>query len=254
MNAIHRACGISLLIVEEAPVRASARRPHREGAPLHTRARRRLGAAVRRVRRGPLSLTTPPVELDPGIETLSVRDASDPRVRATLREMGPDVLLAYGGSLLDEDVLGLAGTALNVHWGLAPWYRGLYTTAWALLGWDPHGIGITVHHMSPVIDGGPIAAQLPTPPRPGDDYAAILRRQREAAVDLTVACLDRITQGQALPAVDQDRGTGRLYTAEQWSPSLSTALVDLLADDGAARMIARPSRPGPLDIVRLDGA
>jgi hypothetical protein len=107
--------------------------------------------------------------------------------------------------------------------------------------------------MSPVIDGGPIAAQVATPPRPGDDYPAIVKRQREAAVDLTVTCLGRIGRGTALPAVDQDLGLGRLCTAEQWSPPLSTAVADLLEDDGAARMLARPSRPGPLDIVRLDG-
>lgn len=129
MNAIHGDCGISLLIVEESPVRASTRQPRPDDAAMHRRVRRRLGRAVRRVRRGPLSASTPPVGLDQGIETLTVRDASDPRVRNRLRELEPDVLLACGGSLLDQDVLDLADTALNVHSGLAPWYRGLYTTA-----------------------------------------------------------------------------------------------------------------------------
>ena len=76
----------------------------------------------------------------------------------------------------------LAGRLLNIHPSLLPKYPGLHTHQRALDARDREA-GVTVHFVTPEIDGGPPVIQARVPILPGDDAAAlaerVIRREHE---------------------------------------------------------------------------
>jgi hypothetical protein len=80
---------------------------------------------------------------------------------AAITELRPDLLLAYGCSIIREPLLGtFQGRFLNVHLGLSPYYRGSGTNFWPLVNGEPEYVGATFMFIDAGIDTGPIIHQL----------------------------------------------------------------------------------------------
>ena len=64
--------------------------------------------------------------------------------------------------IVPAEQLGDFDTAVNIHFGLLPEYRGCFPTKWAIINNEP--AGVTLHHMTPEIDAGPVldARSFPT--------------------------------------------------------------------------------------------
>jgi methionyl-tRNA formyltransferase len=76
-----------------------------------------------------------------------------------VRDLAPELLVVCDyGQILSADVLGLAPLGgINLHASLLPRYRGAAPIHWALLKGDDE-TGVTVIHMTPRLDAGPILA------------------------------------------------------------------------------------------------
>jgi phosphoribosylglycinamide formyltransferase-1 len=73
----------------------------------------------------------------------------------------PDLLIAYGCSIIREPLLGAyRGRFLNVHLGLSPYYRGGGTNYWPLVNGEPEYVGATFMHLDAGIDTGEIIHQI----------------------------------------------------------------------------------------------
>jgi hypothetical protein len=254
--AIHRRHPLTLLVVEarrRGPAATAWRRlraawataslaPLRQAAPLDVRSRsqarlcdRVLGPAWRR--------------LPEDVPLLVVSDINDPQVVARLRALRPDCLLDHGTSIVRREVLATAPVALNVHWGLSPYYRGTHCTAWALLNWDPHNVGVTVHRLSARIDGGDVFAQARVGVAADDTVESINLRLTCAGAELAAAALDRLARGEALPFVRQELSRGLLTLNRQWGRPLRRQVARLVGG-GLGTMLRRPARER-LPIVEL---
>jgi methionyl-tRNA formyltransferase len=75
----------------------------------------------------------------------------------------PDVILVSGGPMLAPEIFNLPRLAcLNIHYGIAPNYRGEHSLFWPLSVGDYQNIGITIHHIAEGIDTGrPLARGFP---------------------------------------------------------------------------------------------
>jgi methionyl-tRNA formyltransferase len=84
---------------------------------------------------------------------------NSPEGQAVLRELAPDLLAVCDyGQILAADVLALAPLGgINLHASLLPKYRGAAPIQWALLNGEGE-TGVTVIHMTPRLDSGPILA------------------------------------------------------------------------------------------------
>jgi hypothetical protein len=82
-------------------------------------------------------------KLHDGIEVMRVASVNDPSVLARLSAERPDIVVDHGTSIVRDPILATAAVALNLHWGLSPYYRGVQCTEWALINWDVHNIGVT---------------------------------------------------------------------------------------------------------------
>lgn len=84
-------------------------------------------------------------------------------------ELDPDLLVAYGCSLVRDPLLGeYEGRFLNVHLGLSPYYRGTGTNFWPLVNGEPEYVGATFMHIDQGVDTGEIIHQLRARVHPGD--------------------------------------------------------------------------------------
>lgn len=88
-------------------------------------------------------------------------DINLPAYTDKILESDPDLLIAYGCSIIKEPLLSaFTGRFLNVHLGLSPYYRGSGTNFWPLVNNEPEYVGATFMHIDAGIDTGDIIHQI----------------------------------------------------------------------------------------------
>jgi folate-dependent phosphoribosylglycinamide formyltransferase PurN len=190
--------------------------------------------------------------LDRDIPILVVPKINAPQVVARLSAEKADVLLDHGTSIVGREVLATAPLALNVHWGLSPYYRGTHCTEWALMNWDPYNIGVTIHQLTQRIDGGGIVAQRRIDVAANDSVHSLNMRLTQAGTALMLQVLDQLERGLDLPCRQQDLAQGLLTLNRQWSRALRRHVRSIERRGMIARMLQSPARKARLPIVEFN--
>lgn len=257
LNRIHRTHKIALAIVESPLVRPSLLcRVQEKGVmgSLEDIAQRLLKGADKRTKDyaacdrffGDQWRT-----VHDDIPILTTHDINSKEVYELLAKEKPDLILDHGTSLVKDHILDTAGLALNLHWGLSPYYRGAYCTEWALLNWDPHQIGVTIHKLAKEIDGGDLLAQKRAVISSGDTVHSINMQLTKLGVDLILTVIDRLKAGQKLVFHKQDHSLGLMTSVKQWSRRLRKQVEDIEHKGLVKEMLARPARREKLPIIEL---
>lgn len=96
-------------------------------------------------------------------------DINDRRYFEEIQSLDPDLLVAYGCSIITDPLLSAFDDRfLNVHLGLSPYYRGTGTNFWPLVNGEPEYVGATFMHMDEGVDTGQIIHQQRADVHPGD--------------------------------------------------------------------------------------
>ena len=83
--------------------------------------------------------------------------------QALMRDAIPDLGVIYGTNIIKETVFRIPRLgSVNVHQGLAPWYRGGPPVFWELYNGERE-VGITVHFVESKVDSGEIVLQQTVP-------------------------------------------------------------------------------------------
>lgn len=191
-------------------------------------------------------------ELNSEIEQLHVDNINSEECVTRLKKEKFDVLLDHGTSIVRAPALDTSPLALNLHWGLSPYYRGVSCTGWALVNWDPYNIGVTMHKLAKEIDGGDIVAQKRATVRPTDDSYSIEMQLTKLGTDLTLHILELLKRGEELTFHKQDFSQGFVTLTRQWSRHWSNHLRFIEQNGVVAKMLKRPARAERLPIVELD--
>ena len=98
-----------------------------------------------------------------GLTVLDPADANDPSFVATLNQHRADLFVVCDfGQILSNDCLSAAKLGgINLHGSLLPKYRGAAPINWAIYHGDEI-TGVTIIHMTPRLDGGPILVTAET--------------------------------------------------------------------------------------------
>lgn len=77
-----------------------------------------------------------------------------------IRAINPDLILVHSYSMkLPKEILDIPKYgSINIHFALLPKYRGANPIQWAIINYE-NKTGVTMHHMTDVIDAGDIIAQ-----------------------------------------------------------------------------------------------
>ncbi len=132
-----------------------------------------------------------------GVPSRAIPDPAAPETRDWLDAQRPDfILVACFSRRLPDTLCNRAARAcLNLHPSLLPRYRGPAPLFWQLRAGRTDS-GITLHHVSPVVDAGPIVAQAPVALGGGLDGAALEERFAEAGVELFCRMLEVSPSGR----------------------------------------------------------
>lgn len=134
-----------------------------------------------------------------------------------VKKLDFDVAISYGVHKLHNEFLEVLGEhAWNIHGGLSPWYKGNTTLFWPFIMLRPNWAGMTIHRLSPRLDGGDIVHQSVPELSYGDgihDVAckAVIQVAKDLRKILTTIPLEDI---QYIP----QKGNGKLWIGTDWLP------------------------------------
>lgn len=132
-----------------------------------------------------------------------------------IADLAPDVIAVYGTGFIPAGVLEQArSTALNMHTGLSPWYRGTACALWPLVDHRPDMIGATVHECTPVLDGGRIFFRQAADVSAAKDLHEVFALAVRAGADGYAETIALALAG-ALAGEPQDLSVGREYRGAQ---------------------------------------
>ena len=175
---------------------------------------------------------------------------NDDRCSRWIGERAPDLLLVCGAGLLGPAILEIAPLgALNLHSGLSQFYRGLFTTEWAILDGMPERIGGTVHLVSRGIDDGGVLYQfrpeLVAGDHPNRSYEKVMRVGVEALVQAAEDVLGSVSRPQ-LPAT-----LGRLCRRTEFNARQKRRLWRRWRSTMTAYARERESRDAEIDAILI---
>jgi len=135
-----------------------------------------------------------------GIPLLTPESVNSAEFLRELRGLEPDLVVSvscpqiFGDELLQLPRLG----CINVHSALLPHYRGMLPTFWVLANGEQQ-TGVTVHYMSPGIDGGDIIVQTPVAIGPEETLHSLMRSCKVAAAEAILETVERFRHGSVSP-------------------------------------------------------
>ena len=148
------------------------------------------------------------------VRTLSLKTGDLSRVeRAVLAPaLSSDLYVVFGASYIQGALCEhlVENGAVNIHMGVAPYYRGSSTNFWALHDCHPELVGATIHRLSTGLDSGPILRHAFPEPRDWEPFELGMRAV-QAAHDAVVELL-RSGELDELTAIPQDRSFELRYT------------------------------------------
>lgn len=149
----------------------------------------------------------------PGADKLhTVEDHNGEDCLALLSDANPDVMLVYGTAVIADATLSQARlTALNMHTGLSPWYRGDSTLFWPVYYDQEDKLGVTVHRLTAKIDGGDIVATAPVAHEAGDTEADLFAKGVREGTRLYVEAVAAVLDG-TIHYQQQDLARGREFS------------------------------------------
>jgi methionyl-tRNA formyltransferase len=118
---------------------------------------------------------------------------NSPEAHQLIRSLAPELLMVCDyGQILSPETLSLTPLGgINLHGSLLPKYRGAAPVHWAILNGDAE-TGVTVIHMTPRLDGGPILAMRRTPIGSDETMAELERRLASLGVEAVQEAIEKL--------------------------------------------------------------
>jgi methionyl-tRNA formyltransferase len=153
-------------------------------------------------RRPPLASPVRQLAEAQGTPVFDPDDVNGEEARARLSEYGADLLVVcdYGQILSAETLATTRLGGVNLHGSLLPKYRGAAPVNWAVYHGETE-TGISVIHMTPKVDAGPVIEQARTPIGPDETAADVEARLSQMGPDCMLRAIEALRAGmaQALP-------------------------------------------------------
>lgn len=174
-----------------------------------------------------------------GIAVHAPATTNDEPGRALLRSLHPNLLAVcdFGEILLPQTLAIAPLGGINLHASLLPKYRGAAPINWAILKGEQE-TGVTVIHMTPKLDGGPILATARTPIGVRETSAELEPRLAKLGVSPVLESIKLLEKWDGKSAVGQPQ-----------DPALASHARRLRKQDG----IVKWSRPAARLVNQVRG-
>ena len=175
-----------------------------------------------------------------GLPVLDPPNVNDPGFVERVAGLAADHLLSFqAGPILRAPLIATARiAALNLHYGPLPRYRGVAPIGWAIInGETAHGV--TLHHIDPGVDSGPLVRSLAVPIDPTDTGRTLYDRCVAAGVSLFASAWPELRLLEDVPGTPQDAGTALYYN--RWAIDFRERRVRWDDDASGSRTGCAPS-------------
>ena len=140
------------------------------------------------------------------LEIFDPENINDPILLPTLHGWQADLFFVcdYGKILAPHVLAATRFGGINLHGSLLPKYRGAAPINRALLNGEPT-VGVSVIHITPQLDAGPVVAMSgPMPVLPDDTAVGIEAKLARIGADLVMSVLSQFENGTLTPVPQQD--------------------------------------------------
>lgn len=127
------------------------------------------------------------------VPTIAPVDINAPESIKLLQDLNADLFVVcdYGQILSNQALSAARMGGINLHGSLLPRHRGAAPIQWAILSGDRR-TGVSVIHMTPKLDGGPILSERVTEISPHETSGELEQRLCELGVDAVVDALEQL--------------------------------------------------------------
>jgi len=141
-----------------------------------------------------------------------------------IRNCAPDLIVVCGAALLRKPIIEIPlHGVLNLHGGLSQFYRGLFTTDWAVHNREPEYVGATVHFVSEGIDDGGVVYQARPNLNVNDHPNRCYEKVVHLGVEMMSAAIVAIASGE-LHATQAPSSMGCLYRKRNFTSAVKRRL------------------------------
>jgi len=130
-----------------------------------------------------------------GLSVATPVSINDPTSIQWLGELKPDLLVVcdYGQILSNEALATARLGGINLHGSLLPRHRGAAPVQWSILAGDAQA-GVSVIHMTPKLDAGPVLEQRATPIGEHENAQELEVRLSELGTEPTLLAIDTLAR------------------------------------------------------------
>jgi hypothetical protein len=134
------------------------------------------------------------------VEPITVPHLNHEIARSVIAGLQPDIIVRVSGGILKRETLGLARiAALNIHHGMAPRIRGMWSIPWGIVEGRNDWIGATVHQIDDGIDTGQVFWRGSPQIAPGDTATKLFFRVHLEAGAALVRLIQIYDRGEVPP-------------------------------------------------------
>ena len=179
-----------------------------------------------------------------GVTQLAIRpgDLNRLGLKGLRSALESDVYVVFGSSFIKGDLCDFLSenSALNIHVGTSPYYRGSSCNFWAMYDGNPDYVGATIHQLTKGLDSGPMLFHALPGPGTGDPFLLGMLAVKAAHEGL----VHHLQSGEIwkMGTVDQDRGNELRYTRNSdFTDEVASEYLENLPspDDVIAALTAR---------------
>ena len=132
-----------------------------------------------------------------GIPVMPVPFLNHPATCEALTAVKAEIVVRVSGGVLKQGTYGCARiAALNIHHGMAPFIRGMWSIPWGVLEGHADWVGATVHQIDDGIDTGPVFWRGSPQLAPGDTATTVFFRVHLEAVEALIAAIGAFARGE----------------------------------------------------------
>ena len=148
-------------------------------------------------------------------ETLETNDINEDTIYEHIKKINPDIIVIWGGYILKPRLLEIARHAINMHFGVVPYYRGVNGVQLAILNDDFDHIGITIHHAVSEVDAGEVIKIIDTSYRKSPENFFITLNDMATREYINV--IKTILKEGSIASRRQDLSKGKNYLSKEWT-------------------------------------
>ncbi|WP_417531864.1 formyl transferase [Marinobacter lipolyticus] len=181
--------------------------------------------------------------------TQGVNAINRPEYRSWIQSLKPDVIAVCGASILRTELLSIpTHGVLNLHGGLSQFYRGLFTTDWAIHNGVPEYVGATVHFVSEGVDDGDVVYQGRPEITADDNPNSLYEKVVRLGVQMMIRAITDIEQSRCQQTSLESKG--QLYLHDMFDVSAKRAtwrqvkkgvILDYLSDKNTRDQFVKES-------------